>query len=163
MAITIKKRTDSKQQIKFISQQDDAINWADSYADEGDEAAKRNRHITDPDLIQLRFHADKQPTLFVFHHPFRVDIARGVRNIVTMAARGKSSDLYTECYNVGFVGTEEGLDGGKLDSAPRRNGKIPDDFFQALEDSGVFEEMALNFIREANREKSANAEDMAKK
>lgn len=156
MATEIKRTTDPKRLLKLVPMVDDAIDWELSYPDvvdpvEGDDGkpslteARKIAHVQQCDLTQLRFIEGRVPTLFVFKHPHRVDVARELRQLVYQlpaAVKGgnaKPLDAIAETWQIAFIGTEEGLDGGALSEAPRRGSRLPDDYIQALTDSGVFE------------------------
>lgn len=156
MGIKIEKTTNASLQLKLISVKDSAIDWAASYPDEAELAQKKAVYQNEYDLQKLVFVEGEKPTLFVFRHPKRVDVSRKIRGIFSQQINGQAQqDLFTEIWNTSFVGTEEGLDGGALVEADRRGNRITDNFFQALEDSGVFEELAAAFCRIANNDRTS--------
>lgn len=157
MAIKIEKRTASNRLLKVVSVRDDAIDWKRSFAEEpdADEDWKRAEYTRFHDTSKLVYLDDLKPTFFIFDHPARVDVSRKVRAVYSAALATKkgSSDLFTEVFNVAFLGIEEGFD-AVMAQAPRREGVIGDVYMQGLEDSGVFEEVASVFIDALNRKNS---------
>lgn len=155
MAVKLKKTTQADQLLKLISLTDTAIDWGKSYthvedSEDEDWQQRKVEHVVSPDLSKLSFKDGEAPTLFVFKHPRRVDVRRELRAAYAKQMQGKSQDIFSEVWELAFIGTEEGLDGVKLDTAPRRGGKLTTEYCQALEDAGVLPEMAnalLNYAR----------------
>lgn len=158
MAVKIQKKTESSQLLKLISVTDDAIDWSKSYADEdASDDDKKLRYAKEHDLQALVFADGAAPTLFVFEHPHRVDVGRKIRGLYTksLTGQGVGVDLWTEIWDKAYLGTEEGLDGAPRDQPPRRDGRMTDAYFQALEDSGIFAELALAFLAVVGRDRSS--------
>lgn len=160
MGIEIKKVTSGDRLLKIISVLDDAIDWEKSFPDERDSSIEEKQRVyeRDHDLSQLVFLEDKKPTMFVFKHPLRVDVSRKIRNVYTLnLSRGSArSDMFTDIFHVSYLGTEEGIDGGILAEAPRRDSLITDAYMQGLEDSGVFEEIAQTVVAIINKKPTNN-------
>lgn len=151
MAIKLQRKTNNTQLLKLVSVLDDAIDWEKTYGDESSLPRKRSRYLKEHKISDLVFAEGVQPTLFVFEHPCRVDVARKIRHLYTkqMTARDQS-DIFTEVWDKSFLGTEEGLDGSAREEPARRDSHITDGYFQTLEDSGVFEELAAAVLEVAN-------------
>jgi hypothetical protein len=173
MAIQIKKVTGSDKLLKIISVLDSAIDWDKSFSQGNDDYTledKQKLYEKDHEISRLVFlteidhvtgqTVDLKPTMFIFNHPLKVEISRKIRSVWSNnLARGVSgkSDLFTDIFNVAYMGTEEGLDGGILELAPRRDGVITDAYMQGLEDSGVFEELSTAIISVINKKPSLDA------
>jgi hypothetical protein len=188
MAVKIEKTTDSKKLLKIISVTDSAIDWDMSYPDpedlQDDEESNDSKDITDlPEFVEvidvplekrkkdhfskhhdeskLRFKEDDAPTLFVFQHPHRVDVARKMRELAsemyTDAQKGRKTkvdkDMFTSVFHNFYVGMEQGF-GGTLEKPNKINGRITDDTIQALEDAEVFIELNAAFMRVYNEDRS---------
>lgn len=144
MGVKIVKTTDAKQKLKLISITDSAIDWDEMYLDQAFETKqeKEDFYRKDYKIQDLKFLDGDTPTLFVFEHPKRQDIASRIRDFFAKQERGRNeSDMHTEVFNAAYIGTEEGIDGA-VSPAPRRDGKITNDHLQALQDSNVFNELA---------------------
>lgn len=166
MAIKVQKRTNNALLLKLVSVDDSAIDWEQSCLDGGDnEDDRRESYGKDHRISRLKFkEGEDSPTIFVFEHPNRVDVARKLRGLYTKQIAGNGdTDLFTEVWDRTFIGTEDGLDGAAMVCVPRRNGRITDDSFQALEDSGVFGELAGAYLQVANADRAADSEAAKKK
>lgn len=161
MAIKLEKKTVSDKLYKVVSVLDDAIDWDKSYPDDLDSTVeeKKAMYRRYHELSKLVFLEDGKPTLFVFKHPSRVDISKKVRAVYTnqLSQAGNTQDLFTEIFNICFIGTEEGLDGGVLTEAERRGGVITNGYMQGMEDSGAFEEIAACLLNVINRGSNEDA------
>lgn len=191
MGIKLEKVTDGKKTLKIISVLDSAIDWEASYADPEDleeetsKEEKNNNNNELPDVIvadhenvplekqkkdhysrhhdesKLRFKKDDLPTLFVFAHPHRVDVARKMRelasNMYADTQKGKKEkverDMFTAVFHHFYLGTEQGFS-GEREPVQRINGRITDDVIQALEDAEVFIELNSAFMRVYNQDRS---------
>lgn len=188
MAVILQKTTDSKKLLKIISVTDSAIDWDASYPNpedlQDDEEDNDSKEITElPDFIEanneplekrkkdhfskhhdeskLKFKQDDAPTLFIFQHPHRVDVARKMRELASEmyadSQKGKKSkvdkDMFTAVFYNFYVGMEQGF-GGVLEKPNKINGRITDDTIQGLEDAEVFIELNAAFMRIYNEDRS---------
>lgn len=154
MAVKLERKTQDKQLLKLVSVIDDAIDWDAMYPDETSDERKKVRYKDSYDIQELKFVEGKQPSLFVFQHPHRVEIARKIRHIVSAQIQGKvTSDMHTELWDIAYLGLQDGMDGAEREEPPRRDGHITDGFFQTLEDSGVFLELGTAFLSLAHRDR----------
>lgn len=187
MAVSLEKKTDKKMMLKIISSTDTAIDWNESYPSPEDlqeedvESSKdsselpviveqkemslvekkKDHYSRHHDDTKLSFKKDDSPTLFVFQHPHRADVARRMREIASGmyadSQRNKKakveSDMFTAVFQNFFVGTEQGI-GAKLEDAPRINGRLSDEYIQSLEDAEVFIELNAAFMRVYNQDRS---------
>lgn len=153
MAVKLVKSTAKEQQLKLVSVRDDAIDWYATYPEMGpDVKSKKKRYEKERDVTVLRWEEGKKPTLFVFHHPKRAEIARRMRITYTRTLSDSAkAEIFTEIFNEAFIGTQEGFE-GKMDAAPRIDDKITEDYYQALEDAGVLTEIAGAFLAVVNRQ-----------
>lgn len=148
MAIELKKVTDKTQTVKIVSSKDAAIDWDATYPEIDDYDKKEEKYSKNHKTSELTFLENAKPTLFVFKHPKRAEIAREIRKIYSHSFRANKKnqdDVFTEIFQTTFLGTEEGFE-SKLDHVPKIDGLIPDDYFQALEDAEVFQELSLAYI-----------------
>lgn len=154
MAIELKARTSSAQVLKVVSVLDNAIDWRESFAELGEDVdEKKERYLEEHNLEDLKFLPDGKPTLFVFKHPNRADVAKRVRQAYAKVISQEKSELFTEVFNTAFIGTEDGFDGAPLEQAERRDNKITERYYQMLMDAGVLEELARVFLKIVNQEK----------
>lgn len=190
MSIKLEKTTNGTKTLKIISVVDSAIDWDESYPnpeDLQDELEEEKQHdvnelpnINTSDSVELslekrkkahyerhhdesklRFKQDDAPTLFVFAHPHRVDVARKMReiaaNMYADTQRGKKDkvdrDMFTAVFHHFYLGTEQGF-GGTREVAQRINGRMTDDLIQALEDAEVFIELNSAFMRVYNQDRT---------
>lgn len=147
MAINLKAKIDKAQTISLVSIHDDAIDWSQTFPGiEPEEKRKAFKECLD--LGQICFAGT--PTLFVFAHPRRVDIATEMRKVYSAIYSNNGDlknrpDLLSEIWHIAFRGTREG-EKGEQKAAPRVDGKIAQDFMQGLEDADVMDELALKFL-----------------
>ena len=152
MATSIKPTTNPGEVLSIIPVVDDAIDWAASFPDLADEEMKRKRYSEDHDMSVLVFVQGSKPTIFQFAHPARADISTEVRKLYTRfgSGSGNAPDLFREVFNLAYQGKREGLD-GEREPAPKHNGEIVTQYFQGIEDAGIFQELSLAFIEAYRR------------
>jgi len=190
MAVKLEKTTDIKKTLKIISVIDSAIDWDESYPNPEDlqdedeieerkqhnvnelpvvvekvemslEKQKKDHYAKHHDETKLRFKKDDEPSLFVFAHPHRVDVARKMReiasNIYADTQRNKKDkverDMFTSVFHHFYLGSEQGF-GGTREVAVRVNGRMSDDAIQALEDAEIFIELNSAFMRVYNQDRN---------
>lgn len=166
MAIKIHAITQNKQLLKMVSVLDDAIDWEATYPDESSQPRKESRYKSERNVNDLTFKEGESPTVFVFEHPDRVDVARKVRGLyqrgISSAGSKDQNDIWTEVWDKTFLGTQEGFE-GKLEAPTRRGDHITDGYFQGVEDAGVFEEFAGAFLDIGGKNKAAERAAAKKK
>jgi hypothetical protein len=121
---------------------------------------KKAKYQTEHDLTKLKFKDGDEPTLFVFHHPHRVDVAQRVRELAGDMRDTKKKtdrDMLTAVFNNFFAGIEEGFK-GERQAAPRVNGRLSVDYLQGLEDAEVFIELNAAFMRVATEDRTSKKE-----
>ncbi len=161
MALKAGTKTPKDRLLKVISVLDTAIDWEKSYSEDRDlsEDGKQNSYLVTHDISQLVFLEGEKPTLCVFKHPARVEVSRKVRAAYTrhLSNMNGKSDLFTEIFNIAFLGKQEGLDSESIAEAPRRDGVITDDYMQEFEDCGAFEEIGAYLIAVINKKVDSEA------
>lgn len=179
MAIELKKVTQANQTLKVIASSDTAIDWdamEDKEAPEGraehlpeltPTECKKAAYMDGHDTASLKFKDGDKPTLFIFKHPHRQDVATSMRSLYSkiynpMNNKNLGVELFKEVFDGAFIGTEDGFD-GPLSQVPRdKTRKISADYLQALNDADVFDELALSFIDCANAKKKKDPDSIKK-
>ncbi len=163
MGVKLKKQTERDLLLRIVLSVDSAIDWEKTYPEIMEHDDKVAEYKRTHDATKLVYIEGDQPSLFVFDHPKRVDVGRKIRGLYArqQVSSKEQIDLFTEIWDKAFLGIEEGHDSGPLVSPNRINGRITDEYFQSLEDSGVFSEAAFAFMQAADRS-SDNALDKKK-
>jgi len=189
MSVKMQQTTDQKKLLRLITVVDSAIDWDASYPDpmdlqEDEESEmlddvsslpkikevkagltpteeKKEHYKKHHDETKLKYKGDDAPTVFVFSHPHRADVARKMREIASGiysdSQRGKKdkaeTDMFTAVFNHFFVGVEEGF-GADLVRVKRINGRVTDELIQSLEDAEVFLELNSAFMSVYNEDRT---------
>jgi hypothetical protein len=143
MAIVLKATTQKDQRLALVCSSDDAIDLTKCDVAEFISCGNDNEKLT--------FIEGKEPTVFWFAHPKRLDSKRILADI--MLENGGVFKLGTALEKIWHT-LFEGISEGFLGKVQKQ--KVDSEFIQALHDAGVFQELGNAFFLRS-QEKSEDA------
>jgi hypothetical protein len=153
MAIDISRKTAPDLVLRVVSVIDDAINWDLSYPELSSKEEKEEAYAQGHKIDDLVFYEGKEPTVFVFKHPRRLDVSRQLKILFTkmqgVAGKAIEVEVLEEAIQLTYVGHAEGLKAEVQEISRTESKRIPFDIIQGLLDAGVLNELASVVMSEA--------------